>query len=214
MGGEVHDNTDQSIYVQGGGKRAAETLRLGVGSLVIFVPVQPLLVELDHNLWDLQICLFGWHQICLIRPLPLDEEVELSWVIGCSNDLFCSKTPGKSFRPCVRFLGRLGLGLSRVCSSLPFATSRLLVVTPVLLLVLLDQLMAFQVANRLPRVVVRVLPSLPLHKVLSLALSQPLADNGLNLIFFSFRHDQLSFPLLRSVIKLCKLGRLDHCQQA
>ena len=29
----------------------------------------------------------------------LDEEVELSWVIGCSNDLFCSKTPGKSFRP-------------------------------------------------------------------------------------------------------------------
>ena len=62
-----------------------------------------------------------------------------------------------------------------------------------------------KVANRLPGVVIGVLPPLPLHKVLSLAWSQfswsvridfdnkltlpeTLADNGLNLIFLSLRH--------------------------
>ena len=34
--------------------------------LVILVPVQPLLVELDNHLGNLDVGLLGWHQVCLI----------------------------------------------------------------------------------------------------------------------------------------------------
>jgi len=57
------------------------------GLLVILVPVQPLLVELDHHLRDLQVGLLGGHQVGLVRALPLDEEVELPRVVGGADDL-------------------------------------------------------------------------------------------------------------------------------
>jgi len=55
--------------------------------LVVLVPVEPVLVELDHDLWNLYISLLCWHQISLLVILPLDEEVELAGVVGGADDL-------------------------------------------------------------------------------------------------------------------------------
>merc|ERR1719225_128168 len=60
------------------------------------VPVEPFLVEFDHDLRNLHVGLFGWYQVSLIRALPLDEEEKLSRVIGCPDDPFCCKTACKA----------------------------------------------------------------------------------------------------------------------
>ena len=42
-----------------------------------------------RNLWALDIGLPGWHQVCLIASLPLDQEHQLPrWICG-PNDSFC-----------------------------------------------------------------------------------------------------------------------------
>merc|ERR1719225_1560966 len=59
------------------------------------VPVEPFLVEFDHDLRNLHIGLFGWHQVSLIRALPLDEEEKLSRVIGCPMILSAARLRAK-----------------------------------------------------------------------------------------------------------------------
>ena len=214
---------------------------------------------------------------CFVNTFYLDQEVELAWVICCSNDLLCSQTPGKPFRPVQyalisnridklntffnsqnNFKGKRTLPTvdyqkppggpaslntwcrvswqtltwalqnQRLPSSCclpppcrhPRASSRTPRSAPAqkmqcLQMVVKSMLMntthmALKVANWLPGVVIRVLPSLPLHKVLRLSwekpswyscshpkcqltLSETLADDCLNLVLFSLRHGWNSF---------------------
>ena len=58
--------------------------------LVVFVivPLQPLLIELNNQFGNLNICLLSQYQVFLVRPLPLNEEVNFSWFIRSTNDFF------------------------------------------------------------------------------------------------------------------------------
>merc|ERR1719273_1770098 len=169
--------------------------------LVIFVPVEPLLVELDHDLWNLDIGLLCWHKISLVRSLPLDEEVEFPRVVGGANDLLCSQSTGESLRLQVRLLPRLLLLVVRLgrVLGLPLGASLGFLVL-VFLLELGDDLVTVEISHGLPGVVV-VGPPDPFHKVLHLALLHPLLDDGLDLILslFLIRHVEVwkAFYLLK-----------------
>ena len=75
------------------------------------MPVEPVLVELDHDLRYLDVGLLGWHQVGLLGPFPLDEEEELSRFVGCTNNLLWLESPGKPSR----LLLRLTVGWRESC---------------------------------------------------------------------------------------------------
>ena len=72
MPGGVHDNTYQYMYTRGGGE-AAETWGPDVVSLVILVPVQPLLVELDNDLRSIMFFMFFNNGFNLARDLKITQ---------------------------------------------------------------------------------------------------------------------------------------------
>merc|ERR1740123_1454395 len=119
------------------------------------VPVQPLLVELDHNLRDLGVGLLGRYEVRLITSLPLDQEEKLPRVICRSNDSLCSQSSRESsgliFIFVLLFLLLSSLGL-------------------VFLLIILDFVLAVEILYRLPSVLRLILIALPLDKILRLPL--------------------------------------------
>merc|ERR1719362_731530 len=132
------------------------------------VPVQPLLVELDHNLGDLGVGLLGRHEVRLITSLPLDQEEKLPRVVCRSNDSLCSQSSCESsgfiFIFVLLFLllwlsspGRLRFSL---LSSLGL----------VFLLKILDFVLAVEILYRLPSVLRLILIALPLDQILRLPL--------------------------------------------
>ena len=76
------------------------------------MPVEPIFIELDHNLWNLQVCLSSRYKVLLLAPLPLDQEVELARLIGSSNNLLSLKVAGKAMSPLLLCL--LGRNLHEV----------------------------------------------------------------------------------------------------
>ena len=75
--------------------RCLSCLRLLVPVLGV-VPVQPLLVKLDHDLRDLGVGLLGRNKVRLVTSLPLDQEEELPRVVRRSNDSLCSQSSCES----------------------------------------------------------------------------------------------------------------------
>ena len=63
---------------------------------MIVIPVESVLIELDDNLGNLDIGLFGSHQVSFLWPLPLDQEEQLTGLIGGSDDFLWLQVPGKS----------------------------------------------------------------------------------------------------------------------
>ena len=103
----------------------------------------------------LSVGFLGWYKVSLLRALPLDEEVQLPWVIGRSDNLLRCEASIKALRASVSPL--VGLWL-RLCLPLLLRLALLLGLL-VLVLVLLDQLLAVEVSERLPGVVVRIIPA-------------------------------------------------------
>merc|ERR1740123_2502752 len=139
------------------------------------VPVQPLLVELDHNLRDLGVGLLGRYEVRIITSLPLDQEEKLPRVICRSNDSLCSQSSRESswliFIFVLLFLllwlsspGRLRFPL---LSSLGLVF--LLIILDFVLAVL-DFVLAVEILYRLPSVLRLILIALPLDKILRLPL--------------------------------------------
>merc|ERR1719507_640238 len=167
-----------------------------VCSFLVLVPVESLFVKLDDNLRYLDVGLLCWHQICLVGAPPLDEEIKLSRVVGGSNDFLSCKPSGESLWPGVHFLRRFRWFFLRL--PLHGAAACVLLLLGVVPLVLLHELLALEVGDRLPGVVLGVLPALPLDQVLDLALSHPLADDLFDLIFLVRHNGGLNLISCRS----------------
>jgi len=133
------------------------------------VPGQPLLVELDHNLRTLAVCLPGGDQVGLVAPLPLDQEHQLPGGVSGTDNTLGLEPPFESSRPSVlggvRFLGR-GPVIGSF-SPLPFDVllGLELVLEP------LDEVGTVQVLLRLPSVLLGT-ETLPREVVLDLAVAR------------------------------------------
>ena len=93
----------------------------------------------------------------------LDQEVQLSRVVGSSDNLLGSQTSSEPFRPRVLpLVGLLGVWLSLPFDSL-VSLGLLFNLVRVILLVLLNEFTAVEVAQWFPGVVVRVVPACVSH---------------------------------------------------
>ena len=81
------------------------------------MPVEPVFIELDDCLWDLHVGFFGGHEVGFLGSLPLDQEEQLSRLVGGSNDLLRLKTPGEPSELLLSFTFRVYLsGLALILS--------------------------------------------------------------------------------------------------
>ena len=74
------------------------------------MPVEPVFIELDDCLWDLDVGFFGGHQVGFLGSLPLDQEEELPGLIGGSDDLLWLETPSEPSQLLLSFTFRVHLG--------------------------------------------------------------------------------------------------------
>jgi len=151
------------------------------------VPGQSLLVKLDDRLRTLHVSLPSRNQISLVRTFPLDEKHQLSrGVCGANDPLGVKIAVEAPWAVIIRLLllfsllasggGRDGLALA---GFLLLLGGLLLVLS----LELCDQVLAVQVLNRLPGVIL-VSVALPLEEVLRLArLGDALVHHLLDGIF-------------------------------
>ena len=63
---------------------------------MVIIPIESVFIELNDDLRNLDICLLGSHQVSLLRPLPLDQEEQLTRLIGGSYYLLWLQIPCKS----------------------------------------------------------------------------------------------------------------------
>merc|ERR1719397_998276 len=140
------------------------------------VPGQTLLIKLDDSLRNASVGLLGWHKVCFITSLPLDEEHELSRRVSGSNNSLGIETSLKSSRPFVTyFLGLLGGGrVKRSCLALvvPWPPSPTLLLSHPLKLV--NQISTIQVVPWLPSIIL-IAKATPFEQVLRL----PIPSNSL-----------------------------------
>merc|ERR1719500_98774 len=184
-------------------------------------PGQLLLVKVYHHLRNLCFGFLGVDKIGLLSASPLHKKVDIVLALPAqSYDFLSSQAPAKPTRfvfalnpssLASRFLGltpskRLGVG------PLVILPLRLGGGMPFQFLFFLKEFDGFlslaKVVQGLPGILLGVLVVSPLHEIFGVtSLLCPLVKDLLHLVFFLPKHhDQKVLGLLRSVIKLFKLG--------
>merc|ERR1719286_37944 len=177
-------------------------------SIILIVPVESILVELDYNLWDSGIGFLGWNQVCFLTTLPLDEEEQLSWFVRCSNDLFWFQSTSKSSWSVILLLPSLVVNLGSFwiiffpsSSGLPFVVTLSCCITlalQVFLKLVNNVLGFFQIVGRFPCVVIRIIIVFPFNQILYLStLLNTFIENLLYFIFF-VTHVQITDNLIQN----------------
>ena len=175
------------------GSRSLQSSSVQILVLIVILPVQPLLVELDDNLWNFSVCLLGRDQISCFVSFPLDEEEELPGIPGGADDPLRLETPREPMGLNVIFflllLVRLiFLGYFRLSpvSSLLLFLDHFLLLFLGMCVELQDLVLAVEMLYWLPGVVIYAVVAFPLDQVLGLSFLLPLFNDLLNLKLFHF----------------------------